>query len=534
MADRLYRSRDDRMLAGVAGGLARVMDADPSIIRVVWVAGDRPERRLGLLVYIVMADRGPRGPDGWDAAADSQRQRRGRDAPWTRPARGRLGPDGTVVPHAGTAPGTSWGAGMTASGAATSAGVPALAAATQPTTRTAGRRHPRAPRATADGRRDHRRDPHPRRWRVPRPRVHAGRRPLDGLAGALDRVRGRAAHALGPTGPDLGLTPSTAPDRPVRWGRGRRDHPVGSRWSPAAASSAACASLVRGMGGYRTASRIADTSTSTIELDRRRRGPPHRGHRAGRDGARVAPPERAVRLLPRDDRDDDGDDLPATPRSERSGSGSATRRQRPGLPARRRGSTRPSGSTRRPASLGDEPPGLVAADRASVQVGEPDRRGRHRRAAARPRPAEPAGSGGCAAAMRPSRRAPLPRGPPGAGRRHHDRRAGPAVRRPAPTRPARTSGPGADAVVAGDPEVGRRPRRGPRGGHARRRSGGRLGQCRDPGLRHRTADPRGRASTPRPIRSRSRDRRAAERRRADVRDRRPRRSSSPRRTRCRC
>ena len=37
MTDRLYRSRDDRILAGVAGGLAENLDADPSIIRIVWV-----------------------------------------------------------------------------------------------------------------------------------------------------------------------------------------------------------------------------------------------------------------------------------------------------------------------------------------------------------------------------------------------------------------------------------------------------------------------------------------------------------------
>ena len=36
MPDRLYRSRDDRMLAGVAGGLAELWGADPSLVRVIW------------------------------------------------------------------------------------------------------------------------------------------------------------------------------------------------------------------------------------------------------------------------------------------------------------------------------------------------------------------------------------------------------------------------------------------------------------------------------------------------------------------
>jgi phage shock protein C len=35
---RLYRSRTDRMLAGVAGGLARYFGADPALVRVLMVA----------------------------------------------------------------------------------------------------------------------------------------------------------------------------------------------------------------------------------------------------------------------------------------------------------------------------------------------------------------------------------------------------------------------------------------------------------------------------------------------------------------
>lgn len=34
--NRLYRSRHDRMLAGVAGGLAEMWGADPSLVRVIW------------------------------------------------------------------------------------------------------------------------------------------------------------------------------------------------------------------------------------------------------------------------------------------------------------------------------------------------------------------------------------------------------------------------------------------------------------------------------------------------------------------
>ncbi|MFN2146587.1 MAG: PspC domain-containing protein [Anaerolineales bacterium] len=50
---RLYRSRSDRMVAGVAGGLAEYLNIDSTIVRLLFVffalAGGP-----GLLVYIVM------------------------------------------------------------------------------------------------------------------------------------------------------------------------------------------------------------------------------------------------------------------------------------------------------------------------------------------------------------------------------------------------------------------------------------------------------------------------------------------------
>ena len=55
MNDRLYRSRSDRMLAGVAGGLAEMWDADPSLVRIVWALLVVFTGGIALLVYIVMA-----------------------------------------------------------------------------------------------------------------------------------------------------------------------------------------------------------------------------------------------------------------------------------------------------------------------------------------------------------------------------------------------------------------------------------------------------------------------------------------------
>jgi phage shock protein C len=55
MSDRLYRSRDDRMLAGVAGGLAEMWDADPALVRLIWALLVIFTGGIALLVYIVMA-----------------------------------------------------------------------------------------------------------------------------------------------------------------------------------------------------------------------------------------------------------------------------------------------------------------------------------------------------------------------------------------------------------------------------------------------------------------------------------------------
>ena len=64
MDDRLYRSVDDRMLAGVAGGVAERLDADPSIIRVVWALLVVLTGGLALVAYVVMAIVVPEDPGG--------------------------------------------------------------------------------------------------------------------------------------------------------------------------------------------------------------------------------------------------------------------------------------------------------------------------------------------------------------------------------------------------------------------------------------------------------------------------------------
>jgi len=53
--DRLYRSVDDRVLAGVAGGLADKLGIDPSIVRIVWALLAIASGGVFILIYIVMA-----------------------------------------------------------------------------------------------------------------------------------------------------------------------------------------------------------------------------------------------------------------------------------------------------------------------------------------------------------------------------------------------------------------------------------------------------------------------------------------------
>jgi len=53
MQKRLYRSRDDRLISGVCGGLAKYFDVDPVIVRVIMIllifAGG-----AGILAYIIL------------------------------------------------------------------------------------------------------------------------------------------------------------------------------------------------------------------------------------------------------------------------------------------------------------------------------------------------------------------------------------------------------------------------------------------------------------------------------------------------
>jgi phage shock protein PspC (stress-responsive transcriptional regulator) len=53
--NRLYRSRTDRIITGVAGGMAESWDLDPSIVRIGWVLLALASFGVFLVIYIVMA-----------------------------------------------------------------------------------------------------------------------------------------------------------------------------------------------------------------------------------------------------------------------------------------------------------------------------------------------------------------------------------------------------------------------------------------------------------------------------------------------
>jgi phage shock protein C len=51
----LYRSQDERMLAGVCGGIADYFKIDPTIVRLIFVALGFTSIGTWLLIYLVMA-----------------------------------------------------------------------------------------------------------------------------------------------------------------------------------------------------------------------------------------------------------------------------------------------------------------------------------------------------------------------------------------------------------------------------------------------------------------------------------------------
>lgn len=60
MNGHLYRSRTNRMVAGVCGGIAEYFRIDPTIVRLIWVLFSLTYG-IGVMVYIIMAIVVPEG-----------------------------------------------------------------------------------------------------------------------------------------------------------------------------------------------------------------------------------------------------------------------------------------------------------------------------------------------------------------------------------------------------------------------------------------------------------------------------------------
>ncbi len=50
---RLYRSRKDKVLGGVCGGIAEYLDVDPVVVRLVWAIVSLISMGMGILAYLI-------------------------------------------------------------------------------------------------------------------------------------------------------------------------------------------------------------------------------------------------------------------------------------------------------------------------------------------------------------------------------------------------------------------------------------------------------------------------------------------------
>ena len=50
---RLYRSRKDKVISGVCGGIAEYLEVDPVVVRLVWAILTVISMGMGILAYLV-------------------------------------------------------------------------------------------------------------------------------------------------------------------------------------------------------------------------------------------------------------------------------------------------------------------------------------------------------------------------------------------------------------------------------------------------------------------------------------------------
>jgi phage shock protein C len=118
---RLYRSADDRLVAGVASGLAAYLDMDPVIVRVIWFLSILLTGTVTLWLYLIMIVVVPLEPTEWPP-----------QSPWA-PGGAPIGSEaGTTPPTADTIPGSATGGAGSGPSATPAAGPSAAFAGTPP------------------------------------------------------------------------------------------------------------------------------------------------------------------------------------------------------------------------------------------------------------------------------------------------------------------------------------------------------------------------------------------------------------------
>lgn len=74
MSKRLYRSRKDKYLAGVCGGVADYFNIDPTIVRILVVIIAISSVGTAAVAYLIMAIVVPEVPDGYVPEDNGERQ----------------------------------------------------------------------------------------------------------------------------------------------------------------------------------------------------------------------------------------------------------------------------------------------------------------------------------------------------------------------------------------------------------------------------------------------------------------------------
>jgi len=52
--NKLYRSKNNRWIAGICGGLGEFFNIDPTIVRVIWIIGTLFSMGFGIILYLIL------------------------------------------------------------------------------------------------------------------------------------------------------------------------------------------------------------------------------------------------------------------------------------------------------------------------------------------------------------------------------------------------------------------------------------------------------------------------------------------------